>query len=153
MFDRKWNNLAPDGSIETVAWRTPTLPPPNEPTTCGDPNATNFAAAALHIARRRHRHRRRPRRGDDDRCLSGEGRDRGDRSAAGGRSDGRRRHGAVESECQQSESCSSAVLAGELRGTDIRGHGGHGLTTCGCASGRKTIGCRTIPSTCSSAIR
>ncbi|MGH9140231.1 MAG: phospholipase D-like domain-containing protein, partial [Vicinamibacterales bacterium] len=42
VFERKWNNLAPDGSIETVAWRTPTLPPPAEPTTCGDPNATNF---------------------------------------------------------------------------------------------------------------
>jgi len=42
VFERKWNNRAPDGSIETVAWRTPTLPPPSEPTTCGDPNATNF---------------------------------------------------------------------------------------------------------------
>jgi hypothetical protein len=28
VFERKWYNRAPDGSIETEAWRTPTLPPP-----------------------------------------------------------------------------------------------------------------------------
>ena len=76
VFERKWNNLAPDGSIETVAWRTPTLPPPTEPTTCGDPSATNYrrpaavhvsaaATAAAAAAAGRDHHRR----------LSGEGRD------------------------------------------------------------------------------
>ncbi|MCU1385943.1 MAG: hypothetical protein JWL71_4640 [Acidobacteria bacterium] len=42
VFDRKWNNTSPVGSIETVAWRTPTLPPPSPGTTCGDHQASNF---------------------------------------------------------------------------------------------------------------
>jgi hypothetical protein len=44
VFERKWYNQAPDGSIETEAWRTPTLPPPTPApaTTCQDPKASNF---------------------------------------------------------------------------------------------------------------
>jgi hypothetical protein len=48
VFERKWSNQAPDGSIETEAWRTPTLPPPTQTptpapaTTCQDPTAINF---------------------------------------------------------------------------------------------------------------
>ncbi len=50
VFERKWYNQAPDGSIETEAWRTPTLPPPTPTpsptpapaTTCQDPMASNF---------------------------------------------------------------------------------------------------------------
>jgi hypothetical protein len=151
MFDRKWNNLAPDGSIETEAWRTPTLPPPNEPTTCGDPNATNFGPLPCACPPPPPPPPPAPP-GDDDRCLSGEGRDRGDRLAAGGRSDGRRRHGAVESNANKRKLLQRlcrrrATWNGHSRPWRAR------PTTCGCASGRKTIGCRTIPSTCSSAIR
>ena len=42
IFERKWYNLAPDGSIETEAWRTPTLPPPTFSDKCLDPGATNY---------------------------------------------------------------------------------------------------------------
>ena len=41
-FERKWYNLAPDGSIETEAWRTPTLPPPTMSDNCLDQRATNY---------------------------------------------------------------------------------------------------------------
>jgi PLD-like domain len=42
VFERKWYNQAPDGSIETEAWKTPTLPPPAPATTCLDPKASNY---------------------------------------------------------------------------------------------------------------
>jgi hypothetical protein len=42
VFERKWYNRAPDGSIETEPWRTPTLPPPVPATTCLDPKASNY---------------------------------------------------------------------------------------------------------------
>jgi phosphatidylserine/phosphatidylglycerophosphate/cardiolipin synthase-like enzyme len=42
IFERKWYNLAPDGSIETEAWRTPTLPPPTMSDNCLDPKASNY---------------------------------------------------------------------------------------------------------------
>ncbi len=41
VFERKWFNMAPNGAIETEAWRTPSLPPPAESDTCLDPKATN----------------------------------------------------------------------------------------------------------------
>src|SRR4029077_12697153 len=41
VFERKWNSSNPVAAIETEAWRTPILPPPHEPTTCGDTSATN----------------------------------------------------------------------------------------------------------------
>jgi phosphatidylserine/phosphatidylglycerophosphate/cardiolipin synthase-like enzyme len=41
-FLRKWTNTSPVGAIETVAWKTPELPPPTLPATCPDPKATNF---------------------------------------------------------------------------------------------------------------
>ncbi len=43
IFERKFYNEAPDGSIETVAWRTPSLPRPTTSlsTTCTDPAANN----------------------------------------------------------------------------------------------------------------
>ncbi|MDQ3348322.1 MAG: phospholipase D-like domain-containing protein [Acidobacteriota bacterium] len=47
IFERKFYNEAPDGSIETVAWRTPSLPRPtiSLPTTCTDPAANNHGGA------------------------------------------------------------------------------------------------------------
>ena len=47
IFERKFYNEAPDGSIETVAWRTPSLPRPTTslPTTCTDPAANNHGGA------------------------------------------------------------------------------------------------------------
>jgi len=45
IFERKWYNLAPDGSIETEAWRTPTLPPPTLSDKCLDTRATNYGGA------------------------------------------------------------------------------------------------------------
>src|SRR6185295_2449260 len=42
VFERKWNNLAPDGSIETEAWRTPTLPAPTLSDKCLDHSASNY---------------------------------------------------------------------------------------------------------------
>ena len=50
VFERKWYSSNPVGAIETVAWRTPTLPPPSEPTTCGDPFGNQLRrAAAVHL--------------------------------------------------------------------------------------------------------
>ena len=42
VFERKWHNQAPDGSIETEPWRTPTLPSPTPGNVCLDPNASNY---------------------------------------------------------------------------------------------------------------
>jgi phosphatidylserine/phosphatidylglycerophosphate/cardiolipin synthase-like enzyme len=42
IFNRKWHNSSPVGSIETVAWRTPTLPDPQPSSNCLDPKATNY---------------------------------------------------------------------------------------------------------------
>jgi phosphatidylserine/phosphatidylglycerophosphate/cardiolipin synthase-like enzyme/regulation of enolase protein 1 (concanavalin A-like superfamily) len=48
IFERKFYNEAPDGSIETVAWRTPSLPRPTlpSPETCNDPGANNYGGPA-----------------------------------------------------------------------------------------------------------
>jgi phosphatidylserine/phosphatidylglycerophosphate/cardiolipin synthase-like enzyme/regulation of enolase protein 1 (concanavalin A-like superfamily) len=47
IFERKFYNEAPDGSIETVAWRTPSLPRPDLPSsTCNDPRANNNGGPA-----------------------------------------------------------------------------------------------------------
>jgi hypothetical protein len=40
IFDRKWSNAAPDGSIETRPYKTPVLPPPTQ-AVCTDPEASN----------------------------------------------------------------------------------------------------------------
>ena len=42
VFNRKWHNSNPVGSIETEAWRTPTLPDPTLGDKCLDPKATNY---------------------------------------------------------------------------------------------------------------
>src|SRR3954447_7213260 len=39
IFNRKWHNASPVGSIETVAWRTPTLQDPQPSSNCLDPKA------------------------------------------------------------------------------------------------------------------
>ena len=41
IFNRKWHNSSAIGAIETVAWRTPTLPDPTPSDKCLDPGATN----------------------------------------------------------------------------------------------------------------
>ena len=53
IFERKFYNEAPDGSVETVAYKTPGLPRPDtSPTTCNDRAATNFGAPApVHVPR------------------------------------------------------------------------------------------------------
>ena len=45
IFERKWYNRAPDGAIETEAWRTPQLPPPSTDPRCLDPQASNYGGA------------------------------------------------------------------------------------------------------------
>lgn len=42
IFERKFYNEAPDGSIETIAWRTPSLPRPVVSANCTDRAATNY---------------------------------------------------------------------------------------------------------------
>jgi phosphatidylserine/phosphatidylglycerophosphate/cardiolipin synthase-like enzyme len=42
IFLRKWTNSNPVGAIETIAWRTPTLPPPVLPDRCTDTTASNY---------------------------------------------------------------------------------------------------------------
>ena len=47
IFERKFYNEAPDGSVETVAYKTASLPRPDtSPTTCNNRAATNFGAPA-----------------------------------------------------------------------------------------------------------
>ena len=58
VFERKWNNLAPDGSIETVAWRTPTLPPPSRADDVRRSEAPPTSAGRCRAPIRRRRRRR-----------------------------------------------------------------------------------------------
>ncbi len=47
IFERKFYNDAPDGSIETTAYKTPSLPRPGtSPILCNDQTATNFGGPA-----------------------------------------------------------------------------------------------------------
>jgi phosphatidylserine/phosphatidylglycerophosphate/cardiolipin synthase-like enzyme/regulation of enolase protein 1 (concanavalin A-like superfamily) len=45
-FERKFYNEAPDGSIESTAFRTPSLPRPTNEDLCNDPSATNYGGPA-----------------------------------------------------------------------------------------------------------
>jgi phosphatidylserine/phosphatidylglycerophosphate/cardiolipin synthase-like enzyme len=45
IFVRKWTNGSPTGSVETVAYKTPTLPPPPLSDLCLDPAASNYGGA------------------------------------------------------------------------------------------------------------
>ncbi len=46
IFERKFYNDAPDGSIETTPFRTPSLPRPYGINTCNDPSALNYGGEA-----------------------------------------------------------------------------------------------------------
>ena len=47
IFERKFYNEAPDGSIETAGYKTPSLPRPGtSPALCNDQTATNFGGPA-----------------------------------------------------------------------------------------------------------
>jgi phosphatidylserine/phosphatidylglycerophosphate/cardiolipin synthase-like enzyme len=46
IFLRKWYNTSPIGATETVAWRTPTLPPPDGADRCANSAASNYGGPA-----------------------------------------------------------------------------------------------------------
>ena len=153
VFERKWNNLAPVGAIETEAWRTPTLPPPTEPTTCQDPARPIRRPAAVHLSAAAAAAAAAAAGRGDRRRLSGERHDHRRATGRCCRRDRGRRLGDVESESRSGQSGAAAGGAGELRRTDVRCDEPAPPITSGCGCGRRTTRRRTTRCTSSSMTR